>query len=173
MKYKKTKMSKLFTITMTGLFLVYCPITAFASTNIVMGAQDMVANVAVANMSVYDTNTEEFTTVNIYSAPVATLKTVRGRNDIDITIPAGKEIQFNSLQLNTGSKVAVSVYGDSSSDYFWVGYMISGGKRKYADSTEGVVAHTFAIPSSGSYIFYISNHSDHSIHVTGMLSVTY
>lgn len=174
MMYKKTNRKNLITILLTGLFLAYCPISAFAATNLVMKAQDSVARATVMNLSVFDADTEEHTVANIYNgAPFAMLKAVRGRNDIDITIPAGKEIHFNSLSLNTGSKVAVSVYGDSSSDYFWVGYMTSGGKRKYVDSSDGVVAHTFAIPSSGTYTFYISNHSDHDIHVTGIFSVTY
>lgn len=174
MMYKKTNGKNFITILLTGLFLAYCPISAFAATNLVMKAQDSVAKATVENLSVFDADTEEYTVANIYNgAPFAMLKAVRGRNDIDITIPAGKEIHFNSLSLNTGSRVAASVYGDSSSDYFWVGYLTSKGKRKYADSLDGVVAHTFAIPSSGTYTFYISNQSDHDIHVTGMLSVTY
>lgn len=98
---------------------------------------------------------------------------VKGANSVDFELAAYSEAMTNSFTVSAGKGIKIFVSGDKASNKFNVGIINTSGKRRYVESYNGSVDHTFNISESGSYAVYFENISKESVHILGTIYINY
>ena len=175
MRTPKKEKSALLIATLAA-FMAICPIVTYASVTGVMGIQSELVRSEVNRGMQEDFGAGQVTEINEIlkdTGVMVALPNPRGINNIDIYVPATGTSIFNTLSLKSGQKISFSLASDKSSDSFSFNIANSAGKGKRYTASDGVVAGSYTVPSTGDYKIYIDgyNYGGDDIHVTGMIRI--
>lgn len=159
------------------VFMTVSPMVTYAAvTGIMRGQSEIIRNEVYGGIE-ENSAIGKMTAINEKLDKNAGIKTLlatpRGVNNIDLYVPATGACIFDTMSFKAGQKVSFSLASDKSSDSFSISIANSAGKGKRYSSSNGVVAGTYTIPSSGDYDIYIDgyNYGGDDIHVTGMIRI--
>lgn len=177
MKPNKRKITGAF-IGSLVMFMLSCPLVTYASTKGSLYVQNQLVEKQQEKNRKLTSDESSNVAYEIVKTINPTVKTLdvlpRGLNQIDVTIPGNSELVFDSLSLNSGSKVRISLVSENATDKFNVG-LLKDGKGTYYASKEGMVSGTFNVTTSGEYTVYIEGKNGNSkdMRITGTIDVKY
>ena len=178
---KKQSSKKKYVVALTTMFLLlFCPIVSYASTWGTMYLQDKLVTSIEEKNSIEESAPTLFVEMNDYSAvstdyAYAGNIGLRGINQVDYVLSATGEAHYQSINLNSGSVIKISLYTDESSDKYRVGIIDESGSKRYVSSNKGMVSKEFSITEAGEYTIYFQgkNTNGQSIHLMGAINIDY
>ena len=178
---KKQSSKKKYVAALTTMFLLlFCPIVSYASTWGTMYLQDKLVTSIEEKNSIEESAPTLFVEMNDYSAvstdyAYAGNIGLRGINQVDYVLSATGEAHYQSINLNSGSVIKISLYTDESSDKYRVGIIDESGSKRYVSSNKGMVSKEFSITEAGEYTIYFQgkNTNGQSIHLMGAINIDY
>ena len=170
MRYKKQKISMKFILAMVLLGLC-TPAVTYASSKAALNVEDKIVKLYENSFKmVEDTSSDQLVE---YTKEIGDLQKMesfklpqtRGSNMINITLLPGVSTTSDKLYLKKGQQIVMNCTADNASDTFEAGYLFK--NIVYVNSKNGMVSHTFTVPSDGTYYLYFCNTGSKNIHVTG------
>ncbi len=177
MKSSKKKITGVF-IGSLAMFMLSCPLVTYASVSGSLFVQNQLVERQQEQDRKLTSDKPSYVAHEVVKAINTAVDTfevmTRGLNQIDVTIPGNSELVFDSLSLNSGSIIRVSLVSGNLTDKFNVG-LLKNGKGTYYASKEGMVSGTFNINSSGEYTVYIEGKNGNSkdMRIIGTIDVQY
>lgn len=172
---KPTKEKSALLIGTMALFILLCPMAAYAAASGVMEAQSiMVKNELTKNIEESNNFLSQESSVNMRADAVKViLVNPRGINNIDMSLEAGNTYMFDTLSLKKGQEITLSIVSDKSSDRFSVSITDKSGKGKLFSSNKGMVSATYTVPQNGDYKIYMNgpNSGSDDIHISGTIRI--
>lgn len=178
---KKPSSKKKYVVALTTIcLLLSCPIVSYASTWGTMYLQDkLVTNIEEKN-SIEESSSTLFVEMNDYSPASSDYVYagdigLRGINQVDYVLSATGEAHYQTINLNSGSTVRISLSSENSSDKYRVGIINGSGTKRYVSSNKGMVSKEFSITEAGEYTIYFQgkNTNGQSIHLMGTININY
>ena len=172
---KPTKEKSALLIGTMALFILLCPMAAYAAASGVMEAQSIaVKNELTKNIEESTIFLSQESSVNMRADAVKViLVNPRGINNIDMSLEAGSTYMFDSLSLKKGQEITLSIVSDKSSDRFSVSITDKSGKGKLFSSNKGMVSAAYTVPQNGDYKIYMNgpNSGSDDIHISGTIRI--
>lgn len=172
---KPTKEKSALLIGTMALFILLCPMAAYAAASGVMEAQSiMVKNELTKNIEESNIFLSQESSVNMRADAVKViLVNPRGINNIDMSLEAGNTYMFDTLSLKKGQEITLSIVSDKSSDRFSVSITDKSGKGRLFSSNKGMVSATYTVPQNGDYKIYMNgpNSGSDDIHISGTIRI--
>lgn len=172
---KRKEMKRWSQIALAFLLAAFCPLTAFAASTGVSFLQHMAVEAYYTDVEVKmepDIQTEitDFEDMGEMRDLGLDLRERRS-GDVDATVYGMEAVTVTSVSLSKGGKIALALWGDSTSDKFRAGYVNPSGMRTYVEATNGELDYTFTVSEAGTYKIFIQGTSTKTIHVTGSVTV--
>ena len=154
---KPTKEKSALLIGTMALFILLCPMAAYAAASGVMEAQSIVVkNELTKNIEESNIFLSQESSVNMRADAVK-----------------ANTYMFDTLSLKKGQEITLSIVSDKSSDRFSVSITDKSGKGRLFSSNKGMVSATYTVPQNGDYKIYMNgpNSGSDDIHISGTIRI--